>query len=312
VSPTSYSAQPLNSRARRSAPNLAVLAPLLKSDGGWGELPQQQRLLKSVGGTLILEYPVVPNKGGGLREVRRIDSLLLPHVPFVTLDGTRRNVVDWRAVPDTHEELRSLIRVTPVFCVQAKNSRLGPYLLGQALFSRELLLAEGVTVERSIALCGGDVEELSSIARQEYGIEVRVDPLLPVDKEMPSLVRTDLDGVFRFWQSVGGTFFPKFPILNAGTRSPTRVDAVIVEGPTEQRQEGAWSSLADQKVTVVVSTKARVCMYSLGMAVFARALAQQAGARAKAVVIAKDHDSALEPLLQQHPGISVLAASEIS
>ncbi len=52
-------------------------------------------------------------------------------------------------------------------------------------------------------------------------------------------------------------------------------------------------------------------MYSLGMAVFSRCLAERAGARAKAVLIARDHDSALGPLIEQYPNVEVVASHEI-
>lgn len=94
--------------------------------------------------------------------------------------------------PRDRERVRGLMRAEPVICVQAKNSGLGPYLLGQALFSRGLLNKQGIQVSRSIALCGGDEPELSAIAREEFGLEVIIDPLVPGGKESPSQLKKNV------------------------------------------------------------------------------------------------------------------------
>ncbi len=214
-------------------------------------------------------------------------------------------------VRERRAELLELMRSTPVVCVQAKNHRLGPRLLGQALFSRGLLETEGVTVERSIALCGGTDPDLEAIAREEFGLDVIVDPLVRDTPESSSLLRRDAEGVTRYWQAVGGTLYPKFPIRHSRAGAVTMVDALLVPGPKEARPTRGWVDLEGAAVTVVVSTRMRACMYSLGLGVFARALAERAGARAEAVVIARDHDAALAPLLAAHPGVSVVPASGV-
>lgn len=58
--------------------------------------------------------------------------------------------------------------------IQTKASRLGMNVLGQALFSAEILRASGARELRTIALCTGDDEILRPLA-QRYGIEVVVD-----------------------------------------------------------------------------------------------------------------------------------------
>lgn len=67
-----------------------------------------------------------------------------------------------------------------------------PYLLGQALFSRGLLNKQGIQVSRSITLCGGDEPELSAIAREEFGLEVIIGPLVPGGKESPSQLKKNV------------------------------------------------------------------------------------------------------------------------
>ncbi len=58
--------------------------------------------------------------------------------------------------------------------VQAKASRLGMYLMGQALFSRELMRPFNPATIRAVALCAKDDSVLRPLA-EEYGIEVEVD-----------------------------------------------------------------------------------------------------------------------------------------
>ena len=60
-----------------------------------------------------------------------------------------------------------------VIVVQTKALRLGMYLLGQALFSRELLEALHPRSIRTVALCSKDDVVLRPIA-ERYGIEVVV------------------------------------------------------------------------------------------------------------------------------------------
>ena len=58
--------------------------------------------------------------------------------------------------------------------IQTKASRLGMSVLGQALFSAEILRAAGPREIRTIALCTADDELLRPLA-QCHGIEVVVD-----------------------------------------------------------------------------------------------------------------------------------------
>lgn len=67
------------------------------------------------------------------------------------------------------------IRGRDVIAVQAKANRLGMYLMGQAFFSRELLMRMGVRSVKTVAICGkGDVvmEQLCAA----HDIEVVVIP----------------------------------------------------------------------------------------------------------------------------------------
>ena len=126
------------------------------------ETPMTERYWNGEG-TLVLEFLAVrrsPTNG-----YRIIDGVILP-------DGESKKA-HWRDVD---------IRGKDVICVQTKASRVGMYLLGQALFSRALLLREcGARSVRTVALCTKGDSVLEPIAA-EYGVEVVVmDPPPPKD-----------------------------------------------------------------------------------------------------------------------------------
>lgn len=106
-------------------------------------------------GTLVLEFLAVSTGPG--RGKRLIDGVILP-------DGPDEEA-HWRQVD---------LRGRDVVCVQTKKSRLGMYLLGQALFSKELLLRHcGARSVRTVAICTKDDDVLRPIA-EAWGIEVVV------------------------------------------------------------------------------------------------------------------------------------------
>jgi hypothetical protein len=123
------------------------------------ETPMTHRYWERVCGTLLEEYLVVPrSRGVGRRVVDAIiivggDHRIASRAENVSLDG--------------HD----------LIVVQTKASRLGMYLLGQALFSR--LLIEDRFAPRSVrtvALCAADDAVLRPLAVR-FGIEVVVDDL---------------------------------------------------------------------------------------------------------------------------------------
>lgn len=123
------------------------------------ETPMTHRYWKRVGGTLLEEYLVVPrSRGVGQRVVDAViivggDYRIASRAENVSLNG--------------HD----------LIVVQTKASRLGMYLLGQALFSR--LLIEDRFAPRSVctvALCAADDSVLRPFAVR-FGIEVVVDDL---------------------------------------------------------------------------------------------------------------------------------------
>jgi hypothetical protein len=113
------------------------------------ETPMTRRYWQRVGGTLIEEYPAV--RPGHDRGGRRLDGVIIT-------DGERK--IAPRGEPadvDGHD----------VIIVQTKASRLGMYLLGQALFSVELIKARFAPKSvRTVALCGRDDAVLRPIAER--------------------------------------------------------------------------------------------------------------------------------------------------
>jgi len=114
------------------------------------------RLWHALGGTLFEEYTVVPP--GPNRGTRRLDGLVLPNGPHEI--ATR----DQTPVLPEHD----------VVSIQTKASRLGMNVLGQALFSAELLRDAGARHVRTIALCTADDGVLRPLA-VKHGIEIVVD-----------------------------------------------------------------------------------------------------------------------------------------
>lgn len=115
-----------------------------------------RRLWEEIGGTLFEEYLAVrPSHAQG---ARRLDGLVLPDGPFrLGIRGATPELSGQRLV-----------------VIQTKASRLGMNVLGQALFSAEILRAARPREVRTIALCTADDEILRPLA-QRYGIEVVVD-----------------------------------------------------------------------------------------------------------------------------------------
>jgi hypothetical protein len=119
------------------------------------ETPMLLRYWDRVGGTLAEEFPAV--RGSRTASPRRLDGVIV-------LGGEHRRVAP--------HELQ--ISGRDIVVVQAKASLLGMYLMGQALFSRELMKPFNPASIRTVALCAKDDSVLRPLA-EEYGIEVEID-----------------------------------------------------------------------------------------------------------------------------------------
>lgn len=123
------------------------------------ETPMTVAFWETIGGELIEEFCLVDR--GGSCGGRWVDGLILPdRATRRAARGERISLVGERAI-----------------LVQAKATRLGMYLMGQTLFSRELLLRRfsPASVE-SIALCNQDDEILRPLLEAHAGCRVVVMP----------------------------------------------------------------------------------------------------------------------------------------
>jgi hypothetical protein len=119
------------------------------------ETPLTRWYWNQVGGLLIEEFVVVSKSAKAAQ--RKLDGLIILGEPKsrtgpIEFDITGRDVI----------------------VVQTKTSRLGMYLMGQALFSRDLALALGAKSVRSIALCIKDDKVLRPLLERHEGCEVVV------------------------------------------------------------------------------------------------------------------------------------------
>ena len=110
-------------------------------------------------GTLIKEYVAVERAKDGSNGSRFMDGLVILDGPFKMSDDVRCDITG-----------------KDVVIIQSKNKQLGMYLMGQAFFSRELLLKKGAKSVRSVAVCRKDDKAMHELLVAHQGMEVRVCP----------------------------------------------------------------------------------------------------------------------------------------
>jgi hypothetical protein len=118
------------------------------------ETPMIRRYWEQVGGTLIEEFMAVPRKPGQGR--RMIDGIIV-------LGGPRKIA--------TSSEVD--IAGKDIIVIQAKAQRLGMYLMGQAVFSPELMKPFKPASIRSVALCS-ETDSVLEPLLAPFGVEVIV------------------------------------------------------------------------------------------------------------------------------------------
>ena len=116
------------------------------------ETPLTRKFWNEVGGTLIEEFLAV-SKGKDNAQ-RLIDGVII-------LDGETR-------IAKTSEVN---IKGKKIIVIQTKASRLGMYLMGQSIISRDLMMKFEPGHIRSVILCNKDDSVLRPIA-ESYGLEV--------------------------------------------------------------------------------------------------------------------------------------------
>ena len=119
------------------------------------ETPMIEWYWERVGGLLVEEYPVVLR--GSSHGWRRLDGLIIRDAPQERVSG---DLLD--------------ISGRDVIVVQAKARRLGMPLMGQTLFSLDLVRALGPASATSVALCTADDSVLRPLLETHEGCFVEV------------------------------------------------------------------------------------------------------------------------------------------
>jgi hypothetical protein len=110
-------------------------------------------------GTLIKEYVAVKKTKDGSTARRLMDGLVILDGPF-----------------KISKESNHDIEGENVVVIQSKNKRLGMYLMGQAFFSRKLILKKKPKSARSVAVCREDDKTMRDLMEQCPGLEVALCP----------------------------------------------------------------------------------------------------------------------------------------
>jgi len=125
------------------------------------ETPIIERFWQRTGGTLIPEFQIVPRSEGAGR--RLVDAIILPDLP--------RKKANLKDVSLTGQR---------VIVVQAKAHRLGMYLMGQAIFSAQLVRKRFAPASvRSVILYTKDDTVLREYLSPYPEVEVIVDDVVP-------------------------------------------------------------------------------------------------------------------------------------
>lgn len=122
------------------------------------ETPMTIWYWEQVGGTLIEEFQVVPAAKGQGR--RAVDALII-------VGGPRE-----RMKPGSQVSIQG----KDVLVIQTKNARLGMSLMGQTLFSSELVKRLNPRSIQSIALCKGTDLVLQPLLEAHEGCKVVICP----------------------------------------------------------------------------------------------------------------------------------------
>lgn len=266
------------------------------------ETPLLLRYRDTVGGTLVLEYPPAATRVSGAA-TRKVDAVLLRDLPSLSTHLGNTSIYDWELATDGERlEIDRLVSTSDTAALQAKNSALGPYLLGQAHFSPRLI---GGT--RGVAIAAGGAHEFLRIAAS-LSVDVVHDPLARSRTEARRLIKPDAAFVERFHRHTGGALLAPNGRGGRGT-SPTGIvaDAIILPDTPRAATSTSLTSVRGNCTVAVCSTTQRLGMYVMGAAVCALHQLRDRGAiEPEAVILCKQSDSALAPLLREHPGVRVI------
>ncbi len=119
------------------------------------ERPLIEKYWQRVGGTIVFEFPMV--RGSATCGKRHLDALILPH--------GETKIAKAQDVSLAGED---------IIKVQAKDNRLGMNLMGQAVFSIELMRKVNPKSIRSIVICTKDCSVLRPLLDKYPEVEVVV------------------------------------------------------------------------------------------------------------------------------------------
>jgi len=253
------------------------------------------RYAERMGGTLLLEYPIIWQRPGV--GWRRVDAIIIqdrrPQVP--TEDG--------RISLDGHD----------VIVVQTKAHRLAMPVLGQALFSRDLVIREfKPTSVRTVALCTGDDTALNPIAkRYRIDVEFEVDELAkprtrPMSARTPARRSAASMMTRRYAERVGGTLLNPYAVIDKLPDGATQqwVEAIIL--PSLKHPENSNISLKGHDVIIVHARERRLGMPLMGQALFSRELVEKycKPSSIRTVALCTEDDNVLGPIAKRY-GIEV-------
>jgi hypothetical protein len=122
------------------------------------ETPMTLWYWEKVGGILIEEFMVVPKSSGACR--RLVDGIIIK--------STKKERMPIGSRPSLEGK--------DVIVIQAKNAKLGMNLMGQTLFSRELVMKFKPRSVISIALCSQNDEVLGPMLEAHDGCKVVICP----------------------------------------------------------------------------------------------------------------------------------------
>jgi len=110
-------------------------------------------------GTLIEEYVAIERADDDSNAPRYMDGLVILDGPFKTSDDVRTDITG-----------------KDVVVIQSKNRRLGMYLMGQVIFSRELILEKGAKSVKSVAVCRKEDKVMRRLLLKHPDVEIHLCP----------------------------------------------------------------------------------------------------------------------------------------
>ena len=126
----------------------------------------RERYWRPIGGTLILEFPLV--KRSPTSSPRRLDGLILPEAP--------RRAVRWSEFKvEERKPMEEVVGGANIVAVQVKPHRLDLPLLGQTFFAVRLLERLRPASVRGVALCTQDDAALREVFVAYPNMEVKID-----------------------------------------------------------------------------------------------------------------------------------------